>query len=103
MNYFTEDLNPIKSKITELQNQCSSTDANLDELSRNFSEELLEVNKLITIEKYLKIKSNFYKERFYNVITSYESNTIIPKYGIGMATNEFQQYLDKYNSLFELI
>ena len=56
----------------------------------------------MTIEKYLKIKSNFYKKRFYSIITSNTSNAVIPNYGIGMSKEEFQEYLDKYNKQFEL-
>lgn len=106
MKYFTDNLELIPEVVKELQEECKLYQDNqlkLNELSLPFSQELLEVEMLLTIEKYLKIKSRFYQERFYNKITEQDTGTIIAKYGIAMKPEIFQEYLNKYNQHFELV
>ena len=102
MKYFTEDLEVIDEELKQLQDVCKDNPSNINELTFEFTNELIEVNRLLTIEKFLKIKSNFYKERFYNKIIKEKENTIIPKCGIAMTEETFQEYLDIYNEHYEL-
>ena len=102
MKYFTEDLEVIETEVAQLQEECKNNPNDVDELAKDFTLELLEVNKLLTIENYLKIRSEFYKSKFYKKITETEENTIIPKYGIGMSVKTFEEYLAKYNEQYEL-
>jgi len=102
MKYFTENLDVIETEVKQLQEECKNNPDNVDELAKDFTLELLEINKLLTIEKYLKIRSDFYKGKFYKKITETEENTIIPKYGIGMTEETFEIYLNKYNEEYEL-
>lgn len=106
MKYFTDNLELIPEAVKELQEQCKEHQDNvimLDELSLLFSQELLHVEMLLTVEKYLKIKSNYYKERFYNKITEQNTGTIIAKYGVAMKPEVFEEYINIYNQHFELI
>lgn len=106
MKYFTGDLIIIPEAVKELQEECKLHQDNalmLEELSLPFSQELLQVEMLLTIEKYLKIKSEFYKQKFYNKITGKDTGTIIAKYGVAMKPEVFKEYLNIYNQLFELI
>ena len=68
MKYFTEDLEVIETEVKQLQDLCKYQPDNVNELAKEFTEELLEVNKFLTVEKYLKTKSEFYKEKFKNKI-----------------------------------
>lgn len=106
MKYFTDNLELIPEAVKELQEECKLYQDNqlkLNELSLPFSQELLEVEMLLTIEKYLSIKSKFYQERFYNKITEQKTGTIIAKYGVAMQPEVFQEYLNTYNQHFELV
>ena len=106
MKYFTDDLIIIPETVKELQEECKLHQDNqlkLDELSLPFSQELLQVEMLLTIEKYLKIKSEFYKQKFYDKITSKDTGTIIAKYGVAMKPEVFEEYLNIYNQNFELV
>lgn len=103
MQYFNENLEVIISEIENLNKQCENVSPEeKDVLALPFSQELIEVNKLLTVEKYLKIKSPFYQERFKSIITSPNSKEFIPRYGVRMTEEEFSQYLDKYNQEYEL-
>lgn len=103
MQYFTNNLELIKEEVDALNERCKDvTIEEKDKLSEQFSVELLIVNKLLTVEKYLKIKSKFYQERFKRVITNPDAPFVIPKYGIKMTEEEFNDYLEEYNKQFEL-
>lgn len=98
LQFFTQDLEADNDKILTLKKE--------DPSYLIFVEELLWVNKLLTIEKYLSIKSKFKQNLFRNKITDSLSQAdelgIIYRWGIKMTPNEFEEFLNLYQELYEV-
>lgn len=110
MEFFTEDMVPIKEKI---QSITETEDAKEKEkLYKQFIQERDVVNRLLTIEENYKweegCKKEWYKSYFKKHVTNPNSlhnvfTGIIPKWGMKMTEEEFDVYKEVYDELFELV
>lgn len=110
MEFFTEDMVPIKEKI---QSITETEDAKEKEkLYKQFIQERDVVNRLLTIEENYKweegCKKEWYKSYFKRHVTNPNSlhnvfTGIIPKWGMKMTEEEFDVYKEVYDELFELV
>lgn len=110
MEFFTEDMVPIKEKIQSITETEDSEEK--EKLYRQFIQERDVVNRLLTIEENYKweegCKKEWYKSYFKRHVTNPNSlhnvfTGIIPKWGMKMTEEEFDVYKEVYDELFELV
>lgn len=110
MEFFTEDMVPIKEKIQSITETEDSKEK--EKLYRQFIQERDVVNRLLTIEENYKweegCKKEWYKSYFKRHVTNPNSlhnvfTGIIPKWGMKMTEEEFDVYKEVYDELFELV
>lgn len=110
MEFFTEDMVPIKEKIQTITEIEDSKEK--EKLYKQFIQERDVVNRLLTIEENYKweegCKKEWYKSYFKRHVTNPNSlhnvfTGIIPKWGMKMTEEEFDVYKEVYDELFELV
>jgi len=110
MEFFTEDMVPIKEKIQSITETEDSEEK--ERLYKQFIQERDIVNRLLTIEENYKweegCKKEWYKSYFKKHVTNPNSlhnvfTGIIPKWGMKMTEEEFDVYKEVYDELFELV
>ena|SRR5690606_32911134 len=110
MEFFTEDMVPIKEKIQTITEIEDSEEK--ERLYKQFIQERDIVNRLLTIEENYKweegCKKEWYKSYFKKHVTNPNSlhnvfTGIIPKWGMKMTEEEFDVYKEVYDELFELV
>lgn len=110
MEFFTEDMVPIKEKIQSITETEDSEEK--EKLYKQFIQERDVVNRLLTIEENYKweegCKKEWYKSYFKRHVTNPNSlhnvfTGIIPKWGMKMTEEEFDVYKEVYDELFELV
>lgn len=110
MEFFTEEMVPIKEKIQTITEIEDSKEK--EKLYKQFIQERDVVNRLLTIEENYKweegCKKEWYKSYFKRHVTNPNSlhnvfTGIIPKWGMKMTEEEFDVYKEVYDELFELV
>lgn len=96
--YFDRDLNQlVDDPMVPGAGLCKNMDASVA-----FAREKQIVERLLGIESYLNIKSEFYKKQFKKMNVLDFSNMLNKETPIFLTESEFDLYLKTYNELFEL-